>query len=229
MIGSRLQPAALLARRAVVAALFLLIACLASPSRAQENLDLQIVIISTGSGTDDIAVSYGTKPSREQVEADFAQIAERLAVPTPKVKIATVQGITSAEAKIAGLTNWSTGVVNLDPLVWAFRRFGFLRVMCLCMGSFRLTSPTGNETRGKVRWETQQQSTGASTTIDYKVWVDQTQGVPSEVPTTQNRWLTGKTIGALAAILAVLAAGAFLIFNTVRNNRRAAAVQQADP
>jgi len=190
------------------------------PAAAQDPLDLQIALFSTGSGPDTIAVAYRKPPPKGQIEKDMAELGGMLGIPPPKAKISGDGGIYVAEAIVPGLTNWSEGVVNLDPLVHPFRRFGVLRVSCFFQGPFPLKSPIGNETRGRLRWET----TVNGTSVDYKVWVDQRDGPPETLPSTAARGTpVWKLIAGTAAIALVVGGAVYLIVQVVLGRRRDAA------
>lgn len=191
-----------------------------APTPARPSIDIAVTIISDGVGTDEIAIAYGKQMPAEEVKQDFAALATELGTTPPKVKVAFDRqiGFTSGEASMAGLVNWQSGQVNLDALVRPLRRFGHFRVLCFSNGAFPMPTP-GTIVRPPVRIET----AVSGGLVDYRVWIDQSQGVPkslpSVAPSTGPDW---KLVVGLVAIAVVLAAGVFLVVSMFLTQRRTA-------
>lgn len=183
-------------------------------------IDIAVTILSDGVGTDEIAIAYGKQMQAEEVKQDFAALAAELATTAPKAKVAFDRGtgFTTGEAELTGLVNWQTGQVNLDALVRPLRRFGHFRVLCFFNGPFPTPTP-GTIVRPPVRIET----AVSGGLVDYRVWIDQSQGVPQSLPSvapaTGPDW---KLVVGLTAIAIVLAAGVFLLVNMILTQRRTA-------
>lgn len=182
--------------------------------------EIVVTIFSDGSGTDEIAIAYGKQMPANEVKQDFAALATELATVSPQVKVGFKReiGFTTGEARMAGLVNWQTGQVNLNSLVRPLRRFGHFQVLCFFSGSFPMPTP-GTIVRPPVRIET----TVNGGYVNYRVWIDQSQGVPKSLPSvtpaTGPDW---KLVVGLGAIAVVLAAGVFWIVSMLLTQRRAA-------
>jgi hypothetical protein len=119
---------------------------------------------------------------------------------------------------LTGLTNWTAGTVNLDAIVRSYKRIKHYRVMGLFAGNFPLVS-ADKMVRPPVRVE----PTVSGNTVLFDVWVDQSHGVPTQVPSLAMRkkepgW---RTAAGIAAVLAVLIGGLGLIAYVVFSRRRA--------
>jgi len=211
-------------RKLLTLLLTLWLALPALPLQAQQALDLQVTVFSTGSGPDTLAVAYAKTPSDEEMRADFNDLAGQLGGASPKLKITRDGGITVAEAELSGLTNWSTGLVNLDPLIDTYKRFGHFRAAFFFMGRFPLASRE-SFTRPPLRVQTRVQ--GAA--VDYEIWVDQSGGVPGELPSvTRKPGPDFKVALGIAAIALVVAVGVFLIVYVITTHRRRAAASEGN-
>jgi hypothetical protein len=220
-----------------------LLALLAAPARAQQPApapqpaaaqapDLWVTVFSTGSGPDNLAVAYVKAPPKAEIEADLQELASQLGAQKAAVKITrekaiTGETITTAEAKLPGLTNWSTGTVSLDPLIQTFGRFGHFRATFLFFGNFPLQAPI-DVTRGPVRVETEVQGS----TVNYRIWVDQARKGSAPLPSVSaqapasDRWRPIIGVGALTLVVAL---GVFLIVKVILGQRRAAQAREVNP
>jgi hypothetical protein len=202
---------------------FLLLS-LALPVPAQEALDVQITIYSYGGSQPDVmAVAYGQKVPDADIRQDFANLARDLGIAPPKVTITREGGIPVGDAELTGLANWTTGAINLDPLIRHFRRFGRFRAVYLFFGNFPLR-PVENVDRPPLRIR----GSASGNTADYQIWVDQSGGVPAAVPSAfgvEKRGPDWKLALAAAAMVAVVVLSIFLIVNVILAQRRAAEVR----
>lgn len=227
MPESRPQPGS---RRGLAPAPRLLLALLvfillAPRPAAAQDLDLQITVFSTGAGPDQVAVAYSTPPPEVEMSRHWAILAKDLAIPPPKPRVTRDQGITVAEAELPGLANWTTGIVNLDPLVDAFKSYGHFRVMFFFMGKFPLASA---ESINKPPLRVQARVSGA--TVQYEVWVDQTGGPPKQLPRVRETGGTPlKVMLGIGVIALVVAVGVFLVLYVIMAHRRQAAASEGKP
>jgi len=198
----------------LLASLPLLFALL--PATAQNRLDIQVTIFSEPSGKETVAVAYDRKIPRADIDRDLAALAGHLRLPPPALKVTEERGIVVAEAELSGLTNWSTGTVNLDALINTFKRYGHFQVMCMFLGDFPLRT-VENQQRGPVRVETQVNGS----TVSYQIRVDQSHGVPKDIPSFNQRDALWPLVLGVVGLLAVLAACAYLIAYAIRARRRA--------
>ncbi len=200
--------------------LLLLLLAPAWPASAQTP-DLAVVIFSLGKPQDDVAVSYSREVSDGEIQADFATLAKELGVPPPKVKISREDGIATAEARLPGLTSTTGDPIRLDPLIQAFRRFGFFQVSAFFQVPFTPPAP-GNSNLAGLRVETRVDASA----VNHRVWIDQSRGVPDRLPSVNAppapdwRRILGLALVALAVAVAV-----FLIVYIVMGQRRAAAAR----
>lgn len=194
----------------------LLLLALSTGLRAQTP-DLQITLFSEPSGRERLAVAYNRAPSEADARAQLDALARRLRVAPRNVRLSTEAGITVLEAELSGLTDWSTGTVNLDPLVDAFRGFGHFRVTILFFGNFPLRSAESLH-RPPVRV----QARAGPGSVDYEIWIDQSRGVPDQLPSLRDRpgvnWML---LAGLAALAGVLATGIYLAVSAALAQRRA--------
>lgn len=194
------------------------------PVKAQgtspSNIDLQLIVISSGSQPDQLAVAYATEETDEQIKQDFAEIAQQLGTGPPKVKVTRrdVGGkpIPAADAELPGLTDWRTGAINLDPLIRVYRRYGHFKVNFLFFGNYPIR-PLGDVSRPPVR--VAERIEGNS--VSYEIWVDQSRGVPETVPTVSAQTNSRNLIVGVTALLLVLLGSAFLILQVLKKQRRA--------
>jgi hypothetical protein len=178
-----------------------------------------MILTSDGRRQDALAVAYGRDVPDTEIRADFAHLAGILHAPPPEVRITRKAGIPAAEAKISGLTNWSAGEVNLDPLVDTFKRFGFFRLVCLFLGNFPLQS-VESFTRPPLRVEVNRTSPNV---VNYQIWVDQRAGVPRSLPSTVQRTGWGwKGYVGVAALSLVVVGAVFLVVMVLLGQRRTA-------
>lgn len=197
----------------------------AQPPDARPEIGVQVTIFSYGPGKPDhAAVAYSGKPSDEQIREDMTRVAAILGIPTPDLTITRTDDIPAVEAKFSGLTNWGTGVVNLDPLIEAYRRFGRFRVLCLFFGQFPLRS---TETIVKPPLRVETKASGAS--ISYDIWIDQSVRGPAqlttapEAPPAGSSWIIWLAAGA---ILLIVAGAVFLVVYIYMGQRRAVGARE---
>jgi hypothetical protein len=214
------------------ALLVLALVVTATLSRAQnpDAPQVQITVISTGQPTDDLAVAYAVDAKDPQIQQDLAELAKALGSPPIKGKIsrtAVMPGqpvLTAVEAKVPGLTNWSKGLLNIDPLAHAYRRFGRMRISYLLMGEFHLAPSEPEGQRPPIRWERTVDGAGTGQAIHYDIWVDQSRGVPaklpSAVPVRQPWW---RLLAGGVALIVFVACVVFVIASQLAGRRRAAA------
>jgi len=201
-------------------AVLLAVLCLlwsGAPASAQAPLDVSVTIFSDPSGQERVAIGYDKPVPRSQMEQDFQALASQLNLPVPKLTVSSSAGIWVAEGELRGLTNWTTGTVNLDALIGTFRRYGRFQVMCLFMGNFPLQTVV-NERRGPV--EVRTQVNGNS--IGYEIRVDQSQGVPKSIPSFNRGAAFWPLVIGILGLLAVIGASAYLIVYAIRARREAA-------
>lgn len=178
---------------------------------------IQVTIVSNGSGRDGVAIGYDSAVAEPEARKDLEALARECGSDLKGFKYSNKAGIPVVEAKLAGLTNWKTGQVNLDAINRTFRRAPFFRVMGVFEGPFPLRA-AAEWTRGPLRIQTQasdipgqEKGSVAGRIVDYRVWVDQRQGVPAEIPSVfnppprQTSWLPVLFVVATAAGVALLA------------------------
>lgn len=110
--------------------------------------ELQVVVTSEGQGRDQLGVAYGTRVTEARVRQDFQNVARELGQRAPVVKVTTEHGITAGSAPVPGVVDWSTGLVRLEPLLQAFRRAEFVRVIIVFNRPFPLAAPQPVEVAG---------------------------------------------------------------------------------
>ncbi len=184
----------------------------------RQLIDVAVTIISTGTAPDEISIAYGAPTAEEQIKQDFQVIASELATAAPPVNVQRDEssGFTTGDARIPGLVNWKAGTVNLDALVQALKRYGHFRVLCFFQGNFPMPTP-GQIVRPPLRIET----AVSGGLVDYRVWIDQSRGVPKSLPSVKgNSGPDWKLMLGLAALAIVAAAGVFLIVNVILAQRQ---------
>lgn len=185
---------------------------------ARQTIDVAVTIVSSGTAPDEISIAYGEPTAEEQIKQDFRVIASELATAPPVVKVQQDQasGFTTGDARIPGLVNWKAGTVNLDALVQGLKRYGHFRVLCFFQGNFPMPTP-GQIVRPPLRIET----AVSGGLVDYRIWIDQSRGVPKSVPSVKgNPGPDWKLMLGLAALAIVAAAGVFLIVNVILAQRQ---------
>jgi hypothetical protein len=194
-----------------------------APPRPAHALDATLVIFSEGSGTDLISFGYNSVVSKAVVEQDVATLARELKQPVPKVKVAVREGITTAEARMSGLTNWATGEVALDPIIRTFQRFGHFQVgLFTFQGTFPLKSAEPI-VRGALRVEVK--PTGSSVIYDIRLDQGALKGEPPSVVQRPFPWV----LAALLGVVTLLVMGAvFLLVKGQVEQRRAAAARHGE-
>lgn len=196
-----------------------------SPPASTPEVAFQITIISRGTGRDEIAVGYGKPTKAAEAKGEMQALAETLGSTVEGLKVTTDAGITVAEAKLTGLTNWKTGQVNLDVLNQAFRRARFFRIVCFFFGPFPIRAPA-TWVQGPLRIQTQTQeftpAQGAvGRIVDYQIWVDQSRGIPARLPTVYTRTQKPGVPWLLVAVAVVaVGCGVFAIVYIVVAARR---------
>jgi hypothetical protein len=196
----------------------LLILALGLPARAQVQVpDLWVTVFCEPDGRERLAVAYNQDVGKDRIGQDIAEVAGKLGVPAPKVKITVAEGIPAAEAEFRGLADWKTGAINLDPLIQAFKRYGRFRASFFFLGDFP-AQPAQSFDQPPLRVESER----SGNTINYRITIDQKNGVPAAVPLTTTpknegwRWIVG-----LTALSVVVAVGVFLVTSILLNQRRA--------
>jgi len=91
---------------------------------------------------EDVGVAYDRAPPSDAPRQDLEKLARELGAPAPKVIVDRGRTVT-AEARLPGLVNSTTGDVKLAAVVRAFGRFNRLRLSCFFFGS---ASPTASAT-----------------------------------------------------------------------------------
>ncbi len=195
----------------------------AAPPAGPQKADLVVVIFSIPGLPDAIGATYADDPGNAQVEADLKAVAQRLGSTAGPIEVTRKEGSTSGETNISGLANRTTGVLELDPLIWAFKRYGHFHVWYMLSNSFPLQSPEPFS-QGSIRVEPhiQRSPDGTSITADYEIWVDQRNGPPQNVPSVrsgQAGW-SWKWMGGIAALAALFLLGVVLIVKGMRPRHR---------
>lgn len=198
------------------------------PSPPGKDLDVAATVISYGPGRPDlISIAYDSQTKNAEIQQDFATLAQELGSAPPKVRITRDQQlkIPQGEAEVAGLTNWSTGAINLDPLIRVLRRFGHFRAGFLFAGGkYPLQQIPQGVNQGPLRVDVLN-STDQS--VSYEVWINQSGGVPASLPSTNGETGLGWRLWVgIAAIAAVIAVSVFLIVNIILGQRRAAEARE---
>lgn len=162
----------------------LLLLCLARSAFAQNGpppaphppqaLDANVTVFTFGPGQPDkIGIGYNKDTSRAEIEKDLAKLASLAGQAAPSAKITPAKkagGITLVDAEMSGLTNWSTGEINIDAVAETFRRFGHFRVVVLWFGKFPL-KPVEPIERGPLKIHPQ----ASPSSVLYDIWLDQAQ------------------------------------------------------
>jgi len=185
---------------------------------------VEIVIAPQGGTYDSISISYTSAPSDAAMEQDFRSIASNLRKTAVRPEIRRgpphpgLPDYPSATAQLPGLVNYSAGVINLDPIIGALRRFHHLHFDCLFFNKFNLTWPVGAEKRGPIRWQTDIRGQ----TVSYDVWIDHSSKTPDRLPSTGQWGLTWLWVAGLALGAVLLAGGVFYIVYAVTHQRSTA-------
>jgi len=202
--------------------LLCLLAALAAPAAAQppapansvpDPVDAEVIIISRGVGRDAISIAYAGAVTDAQVEQDFARVAADLRtkpVP-PQIKrdppSPSLPPLVSGTAELPGLVSWSNGVLNLDPVINALRRYRHLKFTFLFGGKFDLTWPVGEQKRGPVHLLAQP----SRMAVAYDVWLDQPGGSANRPPATGQLPFSWPLVVGLALGAVLLSGGIFYL------------------
>lgn len=198
--------------------LLLLAFCGARPLPAQNTPDIWITVFSEPSGADRVAVAYNVKLPKERLRQDMAEVARALGVPAPRLKVTEVEGIPAVEAELRGLADWRTGAVNLNPLIQAFKRYGRFRVSFFFLGDFPVQPPQSFD-QPPLKVESER----SGNVINYRVFIDQSHGVPASVPlVTAEQGSDWKRILGIGALALVVAVTVFLVVSIILGQRRRA-------
>lgn len=164
-----------------------------------------------------MAVAYNAKTPPERIKQDFAEIARNVGISLPPVKVTVEEEIPAAEAAFTGLADWRTGAVNLDPLIRTYKRYGRFRVSYFLMGNFP-QAPLPDFNQPPLRVEAER----AGNVINYRISIDQTNGVPATVPgvTTSTGDSGRNLLVGIGAIAAVVAVSVFLVVYVLMGQRR---------
>jgi hypothetical protein len=212
-------PLPLIARLLGRPLLLLLLLLCASPAFAQGKAqDIVITVISTGEGADKVGIAYNRKLSEAEIRQDIATIASNLKISPPPAKIESGGGIPMVEFDLAGLADWRTGAINLDPLIQAYKRYGRFQVLFMFLGSFPMPVAE-NVDRPPLRVEMQV----GGNVVSYRVSIDQSAGVPTNLPSAQPQKDSPWKLIGLLAIAIVVAVSVFLILQVIMGQRRASA------
>lgn len=139
--------------------LFALMAFLPKPAAsapAREPIELKVVVISSGSGPDEVSFVYAApakdKKARETIEARARQDFQKLAAAfgqASKVRVSTeavadrVPATTSAEGKLHRLVNRPAGWLNIGPFLKLFARYDRLSLTFFVAPPFQFRGPAG--------------------------------------------------------------------------------------
>lgn len=148
-------------------------------ARAQaQPMDLVVTIVAVAPQLPaQCAIAYAEPLKDREIRQDLEVLAGNLRIAPLRLKIDRSHRYPTVEFEALGLVDWRTGSVNLDALVGCLRRFGAFRVICLHPLQFPESSGQVLA-RPPVRVETQV-SPGL---LDYRVWIDQSAGVPETLP-----------------------------------------------
>lgn len=143
----------------LITLLFALVAFLPGPAAsapAREPIEVKVVVISSGSGPDEVSFVYAApakdRKAREALETRARQDFQKLAAAfgqTAKVKVSTVavaDGVpatTSAEGKLHRLVNRPAGWLNIGPFLKLFSRYDRLSLTFFVAPPFQFRGPTG--------------------------------------------------------------------------------------
>lgn len=221
----------MMAVRITVGWLLVLLAAFAGEGRAQppagappavEPVDLQVLVIARSGGPDVVAVSYGQPVADAQVHEDYQNLARALnhARVTPAIKHspATDQLPASVEAQaiLSGLVNWQAGQLNLDALLQTFKRYRRVNVVFWFETPFDLRWPRGGGTRGPLRW---QLDSADRHTAKYDFWIDQSHGVPRDLPSLRPGGVPWGMLIGLGGIALVTGIGVFWVTHRLMRQR----------
>jgi hypothetical protein len=192
-----------------------------APPAGTDPLDAVIVIAPRGGAMDNIAVAYWSHVTDSQIQQDFRLLASELRTRPVGLKIerSAPPGrpvLPSGTAEMPGLVNWSAGVLNLDPIIAALKRYHHLKITYLIFEKFDLTWPTGEQRRGVVHWKTEV----VGQTISYDVWIDHAGPLPDRLPSTGQWGLTWVLIAGLAVGALLLVGGIFYLVYLVTHQRK---------
>jgi hypothetical protein len=125
-------------------------------ARAADPIDVQVVVVSSGSGPDEVSVVYaapaGKAKQQHSLEAqarrDFLQLAAAFGQ-LSLVKVSTaavakqVAPTTSAEGKLHRLVNRPAGWLNIGPFLKVFSRYDRLSLTFFVLPPFQFHGPRG--------------------------------------------------------------------------------------
>lgn len=149
------------------------------PADQPSPWDLYLTLFSQPGTPDQIGMSYDASPDDEVIKKDVAELARQVNQAPPELSITRDNEIAAATFALAGLTNWETGVVDLDAITRAFQRFDRFHVSCVFLGEFPLKS-TESLQRGPLSVETRV----SGSTVEYDITIAQGQG--GELPSINN-------------------------------------------
>jgi hypothetical protein len=173
--------------------------------------NVAVTVFVTPGQPDHLGIAYDGKVGKAEATADARGLARALGAPAPEVKVRTDGGIVSAEAKLPGLTNTSTGEVRLAAVLEAFRRYDRLRVTL-----FFLAGPPAVPLQAPAvpGYTIEKRAEGA--TVDFLI----VRGVPPAAAAAaverqeagQRRWM----LLALVAFIALVVAAVVFVIVRVR-------------
>jgi len=165
-----------------------------------------VTVFTFGPGQPDrIGIGYNKDTSRAEIEQDLRKLASLTGQAAPAMKLTPAKqtgGITLADAEVSGLTNWSTGEINIDAIAETFRRLGHFRVVVLWFGKFPL-KPVEPIDRGPLKIRPQ----ASPSSVVYDIWLDQAQarGALPKVYARPAWWQSQAFLWALTLLVLLLA------------------------
>jgi hypothetical protein len=183
-----------------------------------------VVIFARSDGKDQISIAYADTVTPAQAEQDFRTLAAQLGRPAVRPRISQDDpgpgraATTSASGPVGGLVNWSTGVLQLDPVIATLKRFRHFKVTYLFLEKFDLTWPVGEQRRGPVRFKTERRGQ----TVTCEVWIDPGRTAAGQLPSTRPWALTWVWITAAALGACLATAGIFYLVYLLTRQRDAA-------
>lgn len=144
-------------RRGLALALLAFVLAQSGAVATSVPVEVKVVVFSSGPGPDAVSFVYSTPARgpqvRRQMEAqarqDFQRLAAALRQPAAAARITTISNpvqvppTTSAEGKLLGLVNRSTGWLNIGPFLQIFRRYERVSLTYFVQPPFQFRGPRG--------------------------------------------------------------------------------------
>jgi hypothetical protein len=172
-------------------------------------VDAQVLVVSSGKGADQIAITYAGPVAETQAREDLQSLSDALSRPAADVRITTKRiaarapQMTSIEAGFPGIVDRAAGKLLVQPFVETFRRYPRIRLTYFIEGTFKLVSPATSMATNDFRLTVDNQ--GAL--VNYDVWIrpsDRAARIPAlDGPGPWARLLVPGLIAALVAVIAV--------------------------